>query len=78
MKKWIKPCTTVYNQTHKPKPWIITQLRFTKLKKMLKCLQKINKKNNDVLKQTVKGFAVVIETSQASVYSQDMIRTLFK
>lgn len=23
-------------------------------------------------------FAVVIETSQASVYSQDMIRTLFK
>lgn len=45
---------------------------------MLKCLQKKNKKNNDVLKQTVKGFAVVIETSQASVYSQDMIRTLFK
>lgn len=77
MKKWIKPCTTVYNQTHKPKPWIITQLRFTKLKKMLKCLQKKIKINN-ILKQTVKGFAVVIETSQASVYSQDMIRTLFK
>lgn len=41
-------------------------------------LKKNKKKKNGVLKQTVKGFAVVIETSQASVYSQDMIRTLFK